>query len=219
MSGWTDRRITESFTFYEGLFMSQQNKSTGLYNNRTLGPTTYPKRHPFIDIDNVVEWDSHIAQRFPQAEKLQITGLEPGPGGSCDAKGERWLSVGQKDEELWNWGSDDIHCWSRFCFDGWRYLRFEMPANAPYDVYLEAGMTWWGAYSDGDGVVDLPLQLEKIIVERRTHVIHVDELLPANPADVVLGDLYAEYAHPADQTEEAIRLSRLRMPVIEQAMQ
>jgi hypothetical protein len=124
-----------------------------------------------------------------------------------DAKGERWISVGKKDD----WNVDDIHSWSRFCFDGWRYLRFEMPGHAPYDCFREAGTSFWGYYGEGDTIVDLPLTLEKIIIERRTHVIKVDELLPADPQDVILGDLYAEYAKPENMGSEAIRLSRLRI--------
>jgi hypothetical protein len=125
-----------------------------------------------------------------------------------DAKGERWLSVGKKGE----WNVDDVHNWSAFNFDGWRYLTFELPGNAPYDLYREAGTSFWGNYG-GDMVVDLPLTLEKIVVERRTHVIHATEQRPAAPDDVLLGSLYAEYEKPADRTEEAVRLSRLRMPV------
>jgi hypothetical protein len=140
-----------------------------------------------------------------------------------DARGERWLSIGKKDE----WNVDDTHNWSAFNYDGWRYLTFELPANAPYDLYREAGTTFWGNYpplaakdgrakrveGDSDMVVDLPLTLDKIIVERRTHVIHATEQLPAAPDDVVLGTLLAEYERPADRTDEAVRLSRLRMPL------
>jgi hypothetical protein len=125
-----------------------------------------------------------------------------------DGKGERWLSVGKKGE----WNVDDTHNWSAFNFDGWRYLTFEMPANAPYDLYREAGTTFWGNYG-GDMIVDLPLTLEKILIERRTHVIHATEQLPAAADDVLLGSLHAEYETPADRTDEAVRLSRLRMPV------
>jgi hypothetical protein len=50
-------------------------------------------------------------------------------------------------------------------------------------------------------------------VERRTHVIKVDELLPADPRDVLLGDLFAEYAKREDTGAEAVRQSRLRMPM------
>jgi hypothetical protein len=125
-----------------------------------------------------------------------------------DANGERWLSVGKKGE----WNVDDTNCWSQFCFDGWRYLRFELPGNQPWDCYRDAGSSWWGYYGAGDSIVDLPLSLEKVIVERRTHVIKADQLLPANPVDVLIGDLFAEYLNQGDQTDEAVRLSRLRMP-------
>ena len=118
-----------------------------------------------------------------------------------DARGERWVSVGKKGE----WNVDDTHNWSAFNYDGWRYLTFELPANSPYDLYREHGTTFWGNYQ-GDMVVDLPLTLEKIIVERRTHVIQATEQLPAASDDVVLGALYAEYEKPADKTDEAVRL-------------
>jgi len=126
-----------------------------------------------------------------------------------DAKGERWVSVGKKGE----WNVDDVHSWSAFNFDGWRYLPFEMPANSPYDLYREAGTSFWGYYGEGDGVVDLPLTLEKIIVERRTHVIHGTEQLLAPVDDVLLGGLYADYETPADKGDEVVRLSRRRMPL------
>ncbi len=128
-----------------------------------------------------------------------------------DAEGERWISVGQKDE----WNVDDVHCWSAFNYDGWRYLRFELPGNAPYDLFREKGTSFWGHYGVGDGIVDLPLSLEKIVVERRTHVIKLDELLPADPSDVLLGDLFAEYVRDEDSGDDAVRVSRLRMPMPE----
>lgn len=125
-----------------------------------------------------------------------------------DAKGEKWLSVGTKEE----FNNDDIHCWSAFCFDGWRYLKFELPSSAPYDSYREYGTTWWGSYG-GDRIVDLPVKLERITVERRPKVIYGNDLVEARPDDVLLGDLNAEYASAADKGDEAVRLSKLRMPV------
>lgn len=127
-----------------------------------------------------------------------------------DAKGEKWISIGTKDD----WNSDDIRTMSFFCFDGWRYLRFQMPSNSPYDCYRERGTSWWGSYN-GDGIVDLPLTLEKIIIERRSSVIYGNELVPAKNEDVLLGDLYAEYENSFDMTQKAVALSRLRMPVPE----
>lgn len=127
-----------------------------------------------------------------------------------DAKGEKWISVGTKDD----WNCDDIRTMSFFCFDGWRYIRFQMPSNAPYDCFREHGSSWWGSFG-GDGIVDLPLKLEKIIVERRSSVIYGNQLIPASNEDVMLADLYAEYASPQDMTEKAVVLSKLRMPVPE----
>jgi hypothetical protein len=125
-----------------------------------------------------------------------------------DAKGERWISIGMKDE----WNADDVHSWSFFNFDGWRYVRFPLPSHAPYDCFRELETTWWKS-EGGDGVVDLPLALEKIIVEMRTHVIYVNTLEPAaTPGRVQLADLVAEYASPADQKEDVIRLHQTRMP-------
>lgn len=126
-----------------------------------------------------------------------------------DAQGEKWISVGRKGE----WNVDDVHCWSAFNYDGWRYLRFELPGNTPYDLYREAGTSFWGNYGPGDAIVDYPLTLQKVIVERRTHVIAGTELMPADPSDTSLADLSAEYDAPEDQTDEAVRLSKLRMPL------
>lgn len=128
-----------------------------------------------------------------------------------DAKGEKWLSIGTAE----NWNCDDTHLWSYFNFDGWRYLKFEMPSNAPYDSFRELGSTWWGHFGKGDGVVDLPLKLDKIMVERRTHAMYVNDPQPTRPDDVLLGDLYAEYETASDKTDEVVRLSRVRMPMPE----
>ncbi|HEV7405378.1 MAG TPA: hypothetical protein VGO11_20715, partial [Chthoniobacteraceae bacterium] len=127
-----------------------------------------------------------------------------------DAKGEQWISVGTRGA----WNCDDLHSASAFNFDGWRYLRFELPANSPFDSFREAGSTWWGSYSaGGDSIVDLPLKLEKVVVERRTHALYVNDPQPVSAEDPLLGDLFAEYTTPADAIPEAVRLASLRMPV------
>ncbi|MBI4026073.1 MAG: hypothetical protein HY360_13895 [Verrucomicrobia bacterium] len=124
-----------------------------------------------------------------------------------DAQGERWISVGTKDQ----WNCNDMHGWSMFNFDGWRYLRFEMPGHLGYDSFRRQGTTWWGA-QDGDSVVDLPLKLEQIIVEQRSHILYVNDVQPAASDTVCFGKLHLEYDNAEDATDEAIRISRLRMP-------
>ena len=126
-----------------------------------------------------------------------------------DAKGQRWISIGPRGA----WNNDDIHSWSYFNFDGWRYLRFELPACSPYDLYREAGSTWWGNYGGGDGIPYLPLSLEKIIVERRTHAMYVNDPQPTSGNDVLLGGIFAEYEKPQDRLPRAVELSRIRMPI------
>ena len=130
-----------------------------------------------------------------------------------DADGEKWVSVGQKDD----WNNDDTHSWTSFNFDGWRYLRFELPGHLGYDNFREHGTTWWGSYGGGStagrGIVDLPLTLENIKVEQRSHVLYVNDVQPAASNQVELGKLYVEYAAPEDRTPEAVRLSRWRMPL------
>lgn len=125
-----------------------------------------------------------------------------------DSSGQRWTSVGTKDQ----WNCDDVRSASSFNFDGWRYLRFELPGHAGYDSFRKHGTTWWGS-TGGDGVVHLPLVLENIIVEQRSHILYVNDVQPVASDAVSFGKLYVEYASPADATEEAVRLSRLRMPL------
>ena len=126
-----------------------------------------------------------------------------------DAKGEVWTSIGTKDE----WNCNDTHGWSSFNFDGWRYLRFELPAHGEWDVFREAGTTWWGS-RNGDGIVDLPLSLEAVIIERRTHVMYVNDLqMVEQDKEVLLGKLIAEYETSFDSTDKAVALNRIRMPL------
>ena len=145
-----------------------------------------------------------------------------------DAHGERWISIGTQDD----YNCNDIHAWSSFNFDGWRYLRFEMPGHLGWDSYRKNGTTWWrsgltpkfqtsGAESEraaakaretGDQIVDLPIALEAIIVERRTHLLYVNDVQPVASDEVAFGKMLVEYESPADRTDEAVRLSRLRMP-------
>jgi hypothetical protein len=125
-----------------------------------------------------------------------------------DASGERWLSCGMKDV----CNANELHGWLTCGFDGWRYLRMELPANSEYDRFREFGSTWWGS-TGGTGQVDLPLTVEKIFVMRRTHVVYVNDLQPADPADLLLGELIAEYDSPFDATPGAVKLNRVRMPL------
>jgi hypothetical protein len=125
-----------------------------------------------------------------------------------DAKGELWTSTGTKDE----WNCDDTHGWSSVNFDGWRYLRFPLPSTAPWDNARELETTWWGSRG-GDGVVDLPLSLEKIIVEARNEVPWLGEMKLVPERSYKLSHLVAEYEREELATPAALANYKARMPL------
>ncbi|MBQ9338583.1 MAG: hypothetical protein IJS14_14930 [Lentisphaeria bacterium] len=136
-----------------------------------------------------------------------------------DAKGEQWISVGTRKD----YNCDDTKGLSHFNFDGKRLLRFEMPSHLAWDHFREYGTTWWGS-SNGDRIVDLPLTLERIYVERRPKAMYVNSLEPVADPAVTLGTLYAEYDSPAemkDRTEPTMPLppvtAKLFNPIAELA--
>lgn len=76
-----------------------------LVDNPTLGPTTFPKRHLFLDTDNLTEWGPGIYQRFPQAELEPTTGLECGPHEAWNARAASvWGNVLHEDGCFRYWG-------------------------------------------------------------------------------------------------------------------
>jgi len=125
-----------------------------------------------------------------------------------DAKGEIWTSAGTKDD----WNCDDTHAWSYINFDGWRYVRFPLPGNYLWDAAREQETTWWGSRG-GDGIVDLPLTLEKIFVEARNEVPVLGEMKLVPERSYKLSGLVAEYATAADATPAAIAQYQSRMPL------
>ncbi|NQU11280.1 hypothetical protein HQ590_10845 [bacterium] len=125
-----------------------------------------------------------------------------------DAQGELWTSVGTKD----NWNCDDTHAWSYVNFEGWRYVRFPLPGNHPYDASRDLETTWWGSRG-GDGIVDLPLTLEKIIVEARNEVPVLGEMKVVPERSYKLSRLVAEYDTEEATTPAIVKRHQIRQPV------
>ena len=125
-----------------------------------------------------------------------------------DAKGETWTSVGTKDD----WNCDDTHAWSYVNFDGWRYVRFPLPGTHPYDTARELETTWWGSRG-GDGVVDLPLTLEKIIVEARNEVPWLGEMKVVPERSYKLSQIVAEYESEEHTAPAFFTRYKARMPL------
>jgi len=110
-----------------------------------------------------------------------------------DAKGELWTFVGPKDE----WNSDDVFSQSSVNFDGWKYIQIDLPGNLP-NGWPGPAMAFW-KNEKGDRTVDYPLRLTKLIVEQRTHVYYVNEILPVPDCSLVLDKIVCEYGDPYQQ--------------------
>lgn len=122
-----------------------------------------------------------------------------------DAEGEIYRNVGTKDA----WNCDDIHSWSHTNFDGWRFVEFPLPGNAPGDGYREKDSVWWGhSGGDEDGVVDLPVRLNRVVVEMATHQIYLDSMLPVLSRDLEIDDLVAVYDNAEMRTDAPVELQR-----------
>jgi hypothetical protein len=83
-------------------------------------------------------------------------------------------------------------------------MRFPLPSTAPGDHFREKGCYSWG--STGDGIVDLPLSLTGVIVEMRTDIIYVDQLLPVEDASIEIDDIVAVYDDPRNMTDAPAKL-------------
>jgi len=125
-----------------------------------------------------------------------------------DAKGEIWTSVGTKDD----WNCDDTHAWSYVSFEGWRYVRFPLPGNHQWDCSRDLDITWWGS-RNGDGIVDLPLALEKIIVEAHNEVPVLGEMKLVAERSYKLSGLVAEYDTEENTTDKPVIANKMRMPL------
>jgi len=127
-----------------------------------------------------------------------------------DARGETWTSVGTKDD----WNCDDTHAWSYVSFEGWRYVRFPLPGNQPWDSARDLESTWWGSHG-GDGIVDLPLTLEKIIVEARNEVPYLGAMKLVPDRSYKLAGLVAEYETAENTTDQPVAANKIRQPLPE----
>jgi len=84
----------------------------------TQSRTASDTRRVFLDTDSLSERDRGLMQRFPQAEKFAITGVEPGPEDSWDACCANYATV------LHEGGRFRIRCGRRSCSEIGRWPIF-----------------------------------------------------------------------------------------------
>ena len=131
----------------------------------------------------------------------------------ADASGQRWVSIGNplpgdakpytpfddkvvpdthlstRTTPIDDWCDNDSFGWSRFDFDGWRYVAFPAPGQYPGEGYHWPGNVQW--FHDKDGVVHYPLIFKKLIVQLPAKTAARQGLRPAPRAEIYLKDLTA----------------------------
>ena len=74
------------------------------------------------------------------------------------------------------WCDNDSFGWSRFDFDGWRYVAFPAPGQYPGEGYHWPDNVQW--FHDKDGVVHYPLVFKKLIIQLPAKTLHVRDFAP-----------------------------------------
>jgi hypothetical protein len=97
-----------------------------------------------------------------------------------DSKGERWMGVG---------GSEDSYGHTFVNFDGWRWVEIDLPGHFRQDYPWPTYGNWTSL--GGDGLVDYPLALSKIMVELRDQIVYVNQLVPVAHNRIRLSGLRA----------------------------
>jgi len=108
-----------------------------------------------------------------------------------DAKDERWISIGEEPER---WNVADWESRTNITFDGWRYVKVNLPNPYPGGHPGPRDREW--RYRGGDRKVDYPIRFSRLIVELRDKVVYVTDLVPVPNLSVRVRDLTAGYGRP-----------------------
>ena len=111
-----------------------------------------------------------------------------------DAKGERWLSCGRG-----GWGCDMLDWPGKISvnFDGWNFLKFDLPVLRGIDEYPypynspDPRQQMWPQWANtgGDGNIDYPIKLSGIVVEQRRKTVYLTEMVPVKALEIRLQNL------------------------------
>jgi len=117
-----------------------------------------------------------------------------------DAEGERWISIGMPRE----FNVNDPYNWSFLCHDGWRLVRHDLPGDfGGAERHHWPTQCIWGRFKPGppdkdgkptdagNGIVDYPLTLNRVVVEMRDTILHLDSYRPIKDNTIVIKSLMA----------------------------
>lgn len=140
-----------------------------------------------------------------------------------DAGGQKWTSIGaeqagdpgpwmadflskeeyeklkqRKAMGLSDWNSDDAWGRSFINFDGWRFLKLQMPGQYPLENHNWPRNSQWRCVKangdPGDGIVKYPLKFKRLIITMPEKVLHATQYAPAKRQEIYLKDLMVTYA-------------------------
>jgi hypothetical protein len=99
-----------------------------------------------------------------------------------DANGERWTGVG---------GLEDRYSNGFFNFDGWRWIEIDLPGYYDNEFPQPSDPDW--TPRGRTRIVAYPLSLSKIIIELRTKMVYVTDLVDVPDPSVRISDVMAVY--------------------------
>jgi len=105
-----------------------------------------------------------------------------------DAKGERFFSISAGEGE---WLVGDWKTRTYINFDGWNYLQVRLPTWHESGFYGPERCDW--KTTGGDGRVDFPIKLTRLVIELRDRVVHLTDLLPVPDPAIRLKDLSVSF--------------------------
>jgi len=102
-----------------------------------------------------------------------------------DAKGERWISIGYEPDR---WNVSDWESQTYINFDGWCNIRLGFPCRYPGGYHGPRDRNW--KYEGGDGIMDFPLVLQRLILEMRDRLVYGTEMKKVSSPSIRLQNLW-----------------------------
>ncbi len=106
-----------------------------------------------------------------------------------DAAGRTWTSNGWN-EEQGSWDMSDWEETTAINHDGWRFISMELPRHYA-SGYYQPSFRHWRCQGDNSKTVQLkyPLTFKRFHIVMRSHLVYVNQMVPARSATIRLRDL------------------------------
>lgn len=104
-----------------------------------------------------------------------------------DARGEKFINLGAVDD---GWNLADWKEKGSIDFDGWNYISAQLPARYSSGYHMPSQGDWRS--TGGDGAVDFPVKLTRLVVEMRDKVVQVKRPVEVPRRSIRLAGLSVE---------------------------